>query len=723
MSAGATSPGGEAVPSGRVADHRRRRLHRHQPRRPPARRRARASLILDNLSRPGRRAQPRLAAGSSTAIALRVDAGRRARRRTRCATRWTASTAVFHFAAQVAVTTSLVDPLADFDVNARGTLNAAGGAARAAAAAAAACSPRPTRSTARSTTCALERDGQRYAAARPGARSRTASTSTRPLDFHSPYGCSKGAADQYVLDYARTFGLPTVVFRMSCIYGPHQFGTEDQGWVAHFLIRALDAAADHALRRRQAGARRPLRRRPGRGLAARAAQESIGRWRGQAFNIGGGPGNAISLLELLDATRRSCRAARRRCARRLAGRRPALLRLRHRAVPAATGWRRRSASREGIGRSTAGCEQRHRCCRRPARESRCRSALPAEVSLVSSGARWPAAPRRWSTMRAGGRCRPRPGRGASSRPPRAGPGQVRIRLEGSRRLRLQPARLGGRTVVRLSQSIPARRGTRAGARSRRSAPASPASRRATASRFLSAHAFAEYDVARADAVARAAGAGRCRAVSGEALACAVNIFRRSAIEPGRRVAIVGIGFLGALLTRLAARAGARVIAISRRPFALERRARMRRRRDDPDGRPLAGPRAGAGADGRGAAVRTRHRGGRRAVAARPRRADRPAERGRLVIAGYHQDGPRRSTCSCGTGAASTWSTPTSATRQVTWPGMRAALCDDGATAGSTPTPLFTPPAARFARPRARHGPRRVAPGRLPQGPGHDGIAP
>ena len=61
----------------------------------------------------------------------------------------------------------------------------------------------------------------------------------RCLEFHSPYGCSKGVAEQYVLDYARTFGLRTVVFRMSCIYGPHQFGTEDQGWVAHFLIAAL----------------------------------------------------------------------------------------------------------------------------------------------------------------------------------------------------------------------------------------------------------------------------------------------------------------------------------------------------------------------------------------------------------------------------------------------------------------------------------------------------
>src|SRR5205807_7808787 len=61
----------------------------------------------------------------------------------------------------------------------------------------------------------------------------------RTLSFHTPYGCSKGAADQYVLDYARSFGVPTAVLRMSCIYGERQFGTEDQGWVAHFLLRAL----------------------------------------------------------------------------------------------------------------------------------------------------------------------------------------------------------------------------------------------------------------------------------------------------------------------------------------------------------------------------------------------------------------------------------------------------------------------------------------------------
>src|SRR5690606_37983663 len=62
----------------------------------------------------------------------------------------------------------------------------------------------------------------------------------RPIAFHTPYGCSKGAADQYVLDYHRSFGLPTAVLRMSCIYGQRQMGTEDQGWVAHFLIRTLE---------------------------------------------------------------------------------------------------------------------------------------------------------------------------------------------------------------------------------------------------------------------------------------------------------------------------------------------------------------------------------------------------------------------------------------------------------------------------------------------------
>jgi len=119
----------------------------------------------------------------------------------------------------------------------------------------------------------------------------------RPLDFHTPYGCSKGAADQYVLDYARSFGLPAAVLRMSCIYGIRQMGTEDQGWVAHFLIRALEA--------------RPLTV-YGDGQQVRdileisdavnaylAAWQNIGRIKGRAFNLGGGPGNAVSLRQLI----------------------------------------------------------------------------------------------------------------------------------------------------------------------------------------------------------------------------------------------------------------------------------------------------------------------------------------------------------------------------------------------------------------------------------------
>jgi CDP-paratose 2-epimerase len=119
-----------------------------------------------------------------------------------------------------------------------------------------------------------------------------------PLDFHSPYGCSKGAADQYVRDYARVFGLRTAVLRMSCIYGPRQFGTEDQGWIAHFLLRAI-------------------RREPiaiyGDGLQVRDAlhvSDAVAAWlavldgiehvRGRVFNLGGGIDNTISLIELID---------------------------------------------------------------------------------------------------------------------------------------------------------------------------------------------------------------------------------------------------------------------------------------------------------------------------------------------------------------------------------------------------------------------------------------
>lgn len=120
---------------------------------------------------------------------------------------------------------------------------------------------------------------------------------TRPLDFHTPYGCSKGAADQYVLDYARSFDLRTTVIRMSCIYGRLQMGTEDQGWVAHFLIRALQGQpitlyGDGRQVRDILDVEDAVN-------AYLAAWKRIDRVKGRAFNLGGGAANAVSLRELL----------------------------------------------------------------------------------------------------------------------------------------------------------------------------------------------------------------------------------------------------------------------------------------------------------------------------------------------------------------------------------------------------------------------------------------
>jgi CDP-paratose 2-epimerase len=203
---------------------------------------------------------------------------------------------VFHFSAQVAVTTSLTNAIHDFEVNARGTLNLL-------EAIRSLDDPPPLLFTSTNKVYGGLPDlkmrvrDNRYEPEDDRMRERGVSEE-RPLDFHSPYGCSKGAADQYVIDYARTFGLPAVVFRMSCIYGPHQFGNEDQGWVAHFLIRA------------QQGQPITLY---GDGMQVRdilfvddlvdaflLAQANMPKVSGNAFNIGGGPQNTISLLQLLE---------------------------------------------------------------------------------------------------------------------------------------------------------------------------------------------------------------------------------------------------------------------------------------------------------------------------------------------------------------------------------------------------------------------------------------
>jgi CDP-paratose 2-epimerase len=140
----------------------------------------------------------------------------------------------------------------------------------------------------------LSDDGYRPRDAR--LRSRGVSEA-RPLDFHTPYGCSKGSAEQYVLDYARSFGVPTCVLRMSCIYGPRQLGTEDQGWVAHFLIRALEAQPIVVYG--DGWQVRDILNVADAVEAYMSAWRRIGAVAGRAFNLGGGPANAVCLLQLI----------------------------------------------------------------------------------------------------------------------------------------------------------------------------------------------------------------------------------------------------------------------------------------------------------------------------------------------------------------------------------------------------------------------------------------
>ncbi|QQS41992.1 MAG: NAD-dependent epimerase/dehydratase family protein [Acidobacteriota bacterium] len=202
------------------------------------------------------------------------------------------SEVVYHLAAQVAVTTSVVDPGVDFEINARGTFNVLEAVRRSAS--------KPTllfgstnKVYGKMDDLEIEERGNRYTY----ADTKTGIPVSRPLEFYSPYGCSKGCGDQYVLDYARIYGLKTIVFRQSCIYGPHQFGIEDQGWVAWFAIRAMQGLPFTIY---------------GDGKQVRdvlyiedliqaydAAIENIEKTRGRAYNVGGGPNNTLSLLELV----------------------------------------------------------------------------------------------------------------------------------------------------------------------------------------------------------------------------------------------------------------------------------------------------------------------------------------------------------------------------------------------------------------------------------------
>ncbi len=195
---------------------------------------------------------------------------------------------IVHLAAQVAVTTSVTDPRDDFEINAQGTFNLVEAA----------------RLSGRKPIVIYASTNKVYGGmddvevVEDATRWRYkdlpfGAPETQPLDFHSPYGCSKGTGDQYVRDYARIYDLPTVVMRQSCIYGPRQFGVEDQGWVAWFIIAAVTGKPMSIY---------------GDGKQVRdllyvydlldaydAAIQNIERVKGQVFNLGGGPENVLSV--------------------------------------------------------------------------------------------------------------------------------------------------------------------------------------------------------------------------------------------------------------------------------------------------------------------------------------------------------------------------------------------------------------------------------------------
>jgi len=250
-------------------------------------------ILYDNLSRPGVDQNAEwLREKHGDLVQLEVADTRDAQTLAKCIEQ---AAAVFHFAAQVAVTSSLKAPVYDFDVNARGTLNLLEAVREVR-------NPPPVIFTSTNKVYGsledvdLRLNSERYEPVQDEIRACGVGEDQR-LDFYSPYGCSKGAADQYILDYARTFGLPAVVFRMSCIYGLHQFGTEDQGWVAHFLINALE---EHPITLYGDGKQvRDILFVDDLIEALLLARKNIRTLSGQVFNIGGGVGNTTSLRELL----------------------------------------------------------------------------------------------------------------------------------------------------------------------------------------------------------------------------------------------------------------------------------------------------------------------------------------------------------------------------------------------------------------------------------------
>ena len=249
-------------------------------------------VVVDNLSRRG--AEDNLAWLRDQGVDdfVRLDI-RDARAMSDLLARHADADAVLHLAGQVAVTTSVADPRSDFETNALGTLNVLEAVRLAADG-----RPAVLYSSTNKVYGNLEqekviiRDGRYAYENRPDGVDEH-----EPLDFHSPYGCSKGSGDQYVRDYARIYGLKTVAFRQSCIYGTRQFGIEDQGWVAWFCLAATRGQKFSIF-----GDGRQIRD----ALwiddlidAYVTALDRIDRVAGEVFNIGGGPDRTLSLLELV----------------------------------------------------------------------------------------------------------------------------------------------------------------------------------------------------------------------------------------------------------------------------------------------------------------------------------------------------------------------------------------------------------------------------------------
>lgn len=252
-------------------------------------------VLFDNLSRPGIvRNVEWLQRAHGSRAELRVADIRDAE-----AVREAVGSAevVFHLAAQVAVTNSIVDPSFDFDVNARGTLNVLE-AVRESKHKPPVVYTSTNKVYGELADIELRTEEKRYTPVDEALRTRGIDEK-RALDLRTPYGCSKGTGERYLIEYARTYGLRTVALRMSCIYGPRQMGNEDQGWVAHFFRRAL--TGEGVTIYGDGKQVRDILYVDDLVEALTRAYENAHHLAGSALNLGGGPTHTLSLLELVSS--------------------------------------------------------------------------------------------------------------------------------------------------------------------------------------------------------------------------------------------------------------------------------------------------------------------------------------------------------------------------------------------------------------------------------------